>query len=367
MNSNIVLVAGGTGGHIWPAVSFGKWIENNKEGVNVNYICGSRPLEAEIYKSAGIVPFVLEMVGSPLSGRSWGQRLGRLRSLFSSFIRARGFLKKKQPCGCVLFAGYVSFPMIMACKSMGIPLVLHEQNAYAGKVTRIAAWLGIKIFTGWDSCQALAKSDYQAVGVPVRDFLKHSPKEAWAKLNVPADFPNSPRVVVMTGSLGSQSIKELIVKAADDEAFKGWTFVLPALSDSVVKIRDNVFLLPKIWDASLLFGVADMAVVRAGGSTLTEVGTLGIPAVIIPWRGAADDHQRYNAAEYVKNNIGIVADDNQNYDSFKDKLLELYRTNRQNEQKCTNKLYNNVSIICEDFWLALSPEFERSACCGTKQ
>ena len=128
-----------------------------------------------------------------------------------------------------------------------------------------------------------------------------------------------------------------------------------------------MFLLPKIWDASLLFGVADMAVVRAGGSTLTEVGTLGIPAVIIPWSGAADDHQRYNAAEYVKNNIGIVADDNQNYDSFKDKLLELYRTNRQNEQKCTNKLYNNVSIICEDFWLALSPEFERSACCGTKQ
>lgn len=367
MKNNIVLVAGGTGGHIWPAVSFGKWIENNQEGVNVDYICGSRPLEAEIYKSAGIVPFVLKMDGSPLSGRSWQQRLGRLCSLFPAFTKARGFLKEKKPCGCVLFAGYISFPMIMACKSLNIPLVLHEQNAYAGKVTRIASWLGIKIFTGWDSCQALPDAGYRTVGVPVRAFAKHSPEEAWAKLNMPADFPRSPRVVVMTGSLGSQSIKELIIQAADDGEFKDWTFVLPALSKTIERIRENVYLLPKVWDASLLFGIADMAVVRAGGSTLTEVGTLGIPAVVIPWRAAADDHQHYNAAEYVKSNAGIVAEDNQNYAGFKSKILELYRTNMQNEQKCTKKLYNNVGRICEDFWLALSPEFERSACCGTKQ
>lgn len=367
MKSKIVLVAGGTGGHIWPAVSFGRWIENHQDGVKVDYICGSRPLEAEIYKSAGIAPFVLNMDGSPLSGSSWRQRLGRLCSLFSSFTRARAFLKKNRPCGCVLFAGYISFPMIMACKSLGIPLVLHEQNAYAGKVTRIAVWLGIKIFTGWNSCKALAEDGYRTVGVPVRDFVKHRPEEAWAKLSIPAEFPISPRVVVMTGSLGSRSIKELIVKAAGDEAFKGWTFLLPALSDSVVKMRDNVYLLPKIWDASLLFAVADIAVVRAGGSTLTEVGTLGIPAVVIPWKAAADDHQRYNAAEYAISNVAIIADENQNYEGFKEKLLELYRINMQDEQKCTNKLYNNADRICEDFWLALSPEFERSACCGTKQ
>ena len=367
MKDNILLVAGGTGGHIWPAISFGRWIEKTKPEFDVNYMCGSRALEAEIYKSAEVSPFVLDMQGSPLSGSSAAQRLGRLKSLFTSYFEAKRVLKKLKPKACVLFAGYISFPAMFACKSLNIPFLLHEQNAYAGKVTRIASRLGVKICTGWKSCKALSDGTYTFTGVPVRDFDMREADAAWKALNIEDNFPGSPVVAVMTGSLGSLSIKEKISEAAGDSKFENWTFIFPAVSDKPQKAGKNIYLLPKVWDASLLFSVADMAVVRGGGSTLTEVGTLGIPAIVIPWRAAADDHQYFNASAYARENRAIVKEENESGESFKAGLLELYRMYKNNGVNSSEGLYNRAEEICEKLWSALSVEFERSACRGTEQ
>lgn len=352
----LLLVAGGTGGHIWPAVSFGRWLAKNKPDVHIEYACGSRPLELEIYKAADISPHVFPVDGSPLSGDAV-QKIKRIRGQFSAFSDARELLRKIKPGCCALFGGYISMPLLLACKTSKTPCVMHEQNAYAGKVTRLAAKLGTEIFTGWPECAPLASGKFTRIGVPVREFEKYAPERAWRELGLPGEMPLGPKLVVFSGSLGSQSIKDVICSVSRMEEFKNWSFILPAVSESCVRVGENVYLLPKVWNASLLFGLADMAVVRAGGSTLTEIGTLGIPSIVIPWRAAADDHQYHNAISFIAENTAIMADDNANPDGFAKKLLKLRAILDEKRQITTSKLYNNAGRICGDFWLALSSYF----------
>lgn len=367
MKDNILIVAGGTGGHIWPAISFGKWIDLNKPDFCAHYACGSRSLEAEIYKSANIEPNVLQIEGSPFSGRSVSQKIHRFLALFTGFFKARRILKDLNPVYCVLFAGYISFPFILACKFCKIPLALHEQNAYAGKVTRVARKLGIDVYTGWDECKPLPIGSYTSIGVPVRDFETHNNVSAWGKLGFPEDMPSGVKVVVFTGSLGSIPIRKMICDIAIKEKYKNWSFILPSVSDKLEKPHNNVYFLPKIWEASLLFSLADIAVARAGGSTLTEIGTFGIPAIIIPWRRAVDDHQFYNASIYTAENEAVIWDERSDLSDFEKKLFKIYKIYQEPKRENTSKLYNKANKICENLWLALFLKFERSVPSGTRQ
>ena len=228
----IILAAGGTGGHIWPALSFGAWINKNHAECEVRYVCGSRPLEREIYAAAKAEPVVLPVDGSPLAGRGAGQKLARMRALLASYGRASSLVKDFRPDAALVFGGYLSLPVIMACRRAGVRCALHEQNARAGKVTRLASKLGMEIYSGWSECEPLPNKKFIRTGVPVRDFALPARGEAWKNLGLEGEAPGGPVVVVMTGSLGSRAVKDELCKAAGEEPFKSWTFVsskVPAL------------------------------------------------------------------------------------------------------------------------------------------
>ena len=371
----LLLAAGGTGGHIWPALSFGAWIKEHHPECEVGYICGSRPLELEIYRAAGVEPTVLPMEGSPLSGGI--VRSGRrIASLFSAYRTASDAIARFRPDAALLFGGYLSFPVIMACKRGGIYCAMHEQNARAGKVTRLAAKLGLDIYSGWKECLPLLPHKHLRTGVPVRDFVLLPQKEAWRKLPLAAgasvclppkeildaraervqgaalaeDMPAGPKVVVFSGSLGSQSIKEKICEIAATAEFRGWNFIIPAVAEKTERCGGNVWLLPKIWDASLLYAAADMLVLRGGGSTLTEAGVLGIPALIIPWKGATDNHQYHNALSFVSENAGLIWTGDEGTDILVSSLLRLRTMGGKGRGR---GLYGQGNIICENLWSAV--------------
>ena len=267
----IILAAGGTGGHIWPALSFGAWINKNHPECEVRYVCGSRPLEREIYAAAQAEPVVLPVDGSPLAG-------ARLRAEVGAAARAlrlvrqgvAALVKDFAPDAALVFGGYLSLPVIAACRRAGVRCALHEQNARAGKVTRLASKIGMEIYSGWSECEPLPKKKFIRTGVPVRDFALPARGEAWKNLGLEGGVPEGPVAVVMTGSLGSRAVKDELCKAAEEEPFKSWTFVFAAVADKIERPSQNVWLLPKVWDAAQLYGLADMLVLRAGGSTLTE-------------------------------------------------------------------------------------------------
>ena len=356
MTNRLLLVAGGTGGHIWPAISFGQWIGRNKPGSYVSYVCGRRTMEIEIYRSAGIEPNQLQIEGSPLSGgglekfkRAYGQLPAVRRSV--SLIRA------EKPDCVLLFGGYISFPVLLACKILRKPVAVHEQNAYAGKVTRLASKMGTEIYSGWRECLPLPSSKFTRIGVPVREFVKVPPKDAWNELGLPGELPEGPKLLVFSGSLGSSHIKDLVINLSTEKEFSGWTFIIPALSEKTEKVSENVYILPKVWKTELLYSLADVAVVRVGGSTLTEVSVLGIPSLVIPWEGAADNHQYYNAVSFSSENRAILWNGEGSREDFAKNLLRLYdiHLNKNNIEK--GKQYNGAGRICEDLWFALSSYF----------
>ena len=353
MTTKLLLVAGGTGGHILPAISFGQWIGKNKPEVSVSYICGRRPLEMEIYSSAGIEPYKLQIEGSPFSGRGL-DKVKRTYGQLSALKESVSFLRFSSPDCVLLFGGYVSFPMLMASKILRIPFAVHEQNAYAGKVSRIASKMGAEIYTGWRECLPLDTSKYTRIGVPVREFPKVSPVDAWKELGLPGELPKGPRLLVFSGSLGSASIKDLVIEVSSERDFTGWTFILPAISEKAEKVKENVFLLPKVWKTELLYSLADMATVRGGGSTLTEVAVLGIPSLVIPWEGAADNHQYYNAVSFSSENRAIIWDGRGTGKDFAKNLIRLYDIHLDKNNKEQGKQYNSAGQICRDLWLALS-------------
>lgn len=359
MSKSIVLVAGGTGGHIWPAISFGKWIEKHHDDYAIHHICGNRKLEMEIHTAAGTSPYILDMDGSPLGGRNLFQKISRCFSLGRTYLRALKYLKKVKPSCCILFAGYISFPVLLACKTLGIYVVLHEQNAYAGRVTRIAAKMGVEIYSGWKQCQPLPEKKFTPIGIPVRTMKEYLPEEAWKELGFNCELPATPRVVVMTGSLGSNSIKNTILDISSKAPFNKWSFILPAVAEKNECINDNIYLLPKTWNIAPLYALSDMLIVRAGGSTLAEVAQIGKPAMIIPWLKSCDSHQSYNATSFASDFYALIYDENSTKEDFEKKLSELAIISSKYKKNIGNRMYNNMgSVVCENLWFALSPKFE---------
>ena len=271
----VLIASGGTGGHIFPAIVFGKNLQEH--GDVVEWLCGSRELERTIYNSAGIEPVCLPLAGSPMGTRSINKILGRVADVFRSVAVTSRVMKAFRPDEVYLFGGYISFAPLLLAKVKGIPVTLHEQNTVAGRVTRLASRMGAKILTGWPVCEGI--KDFTYYGIPVREPVRVEREEALRTLGL--SLPAGSKIVgVAGGSLGSGPLSEILKKAA--KLCGGCEFILSQ------------------WDMNPFYSVSDILVCRAGGSTLAEALKWGMPTISIPWSGAMDNHQEKNAQEFVK-------------------------------------------------------------------
>lgn len=342
-----LLAAGGTGGHIFPAVAFGQWL-SQKHGADITYLCGSRDVELSIYRGVDIEPRVLEISGSPLGISGIMPKLKRVKELAASYRDAARIIDQLHPDACISFGGYASAPMLLAAKRRGIKTIAHEQNASAGIMTKAAAKIGIPIAAGWKVCRGV--SDFTYTGVPVRQMRKMSRDEAWGELEMPCDRPAGIVVVAMSGSLGSSGLSKTIMQAADDEQLNNFTFLMldPKIS-SATKCGSRAYQIPQRWDIAPVFSVADIVITRCGASTLSEVAAADIPCVAAPWRGAARDHQMHNAIEFANAPHRIIW--NEKKDDVEDmtlKLKELEKYLSNSEKHNGSKLYyNEDETVCE--------------------
>ncbi|GHV51166.1 UDP diphospho-muramoyl pentapeptide beta-N acetylglucosaminyl transferase [Synergistales bacterium] len=335
-----------------PAAAFGDWIMKNQSGVSVKYICGSRPLEAEIYGSLKISPFVINIEGSPIAAPR-GKKLKRWSDLARGFFAAKDFMLDEKPDLCVLFGGYISLGVMLLSKiygrRAGIKTVAHEQNARAGRVTRIASRLGVQVMSGWRECCPLGPNNYRYVGVPARALRDMTREEAGRELGLTGTYDAT--VLVMTGSLGSGKISELIGRLAERDELKNWRFLI---IDSKIKgkrnLSENVTALPRMWDISPLFAAADVLMTRCGASTLSEVEASGLPAVIVPWRGAADDHQMANARQLRAYDRIKIWDEGAGQEELARGLLSLGQSSGGVPGGIGKTMYNTSGSICKNLW-----------------
>lgn len=291
-----IIAGGGTGGHVTPALALGEALR--RSGDEVLFVGSARGLEARLVPEAG---FDLEALPSEqVMGRSVFGRLRGAWSILRSTVRAFRITRRFGADAVLSVGGYAAMPAALAARLARRPLFLVEPNAIPGRVNRLTARFARTVFTGFESTRGAlpAKTESLCVGVPLRRALRR----AFADRGE-ARVPQLPlRVLVFGGSQGARQLNETVPEALsrlrprsvevfhqtgerEREAVEARYAALGLPAEVVAFERD----MPK------RYAWADLAICRAGALTVAELALAGMPALLVPYPFAADDHQAANA------------------------------------------------------------------------
>ncbi len=305
MNANrtLMVMAGGTGGHVYPALAVAEALR--ARGWEVFWLGTKTGLEARAVPEAGI-----EMVWISMSGLRGN---GLLRKLLTPFMLLRAFWQsltaiiKRRPDVVLGMGGYTAFPGGMMASLLGKPLVVHEQNSIAGLTNRVLACLADRTLVAFPAAFTHAgdkpipcgKTNKEWVGNPVREPIAQLVNENEKY----AGREGALRLLVVGGSLGAAALNELLPRAlALLPQEQRPDVVHQSGHQHVQKLRENYAaagveadVRDFIDDMATLYEWCDVAVCRAGAMTVAELACAGVPAVLVPFPFAVDDHQTTNA------------------------------------------------------------------------
>jgi UDP-N-acetylglucosamine--N-acetylmuramyl-(pentapeptide) pyrophosphoryl-undecaprenol N-acetylglucosamine transferase len=287
-----LIMAGGTGGHIFPGLAVAEGLR--QRGWQVHWLGAPAPsMESQLVPGRGFELHTVEFSG--LRGKGWRTLLQLPLRLLRGFTQSRRILRQLKPQVVVGLGGYISFPGGCMARWLGIPLVLHEQNAIAGMANRWLARIARRAFCAFP--QALPGAQW--VGNPLRAaFLqKPGPDDRMQGRSGPL------RVLVVGGSLGAQALNQIVPQALAliDPArrplvtHQSGAKQIEALRANYAQAGVQAELTPFIDDTAQAFAQADLVICRAGASTVTELAAVGVAAILVPFPHAVDDHQTHNA------------------------------------------------------------------------
>lgn len=298
----VLVMAGGTGGHVFPALAVAERLR--ELGVPLLWLGTARGLEARVVPEAGFQLVTLPVGGFRGKGlmRQILAPLGALHALF----RCLGLFLRKRPGAVLGLGGYASGPGGLAAWLLRIPLVIHEQNAVPGLTNRILAHLATRIL---ESFPGSFRASLKAVhtGNPVRHKVLAVPAHG------PARAPEGLRLLVLGGSQGA-SILNRVVPAAlvgIQSSLAGVWHQSGAAEQELTQKRYAELGVPArveafIAEIASAYGWADLALCRAGASTLFELCAAGLPAILVPYPHAVDDHQTANARYLAARGAAIL-------------------------------------------------------------
>jgi UDP-N-acetylglucosamine--N-acetylmuramyl-(pentapeptide) pyrophosphoryl-undecaprenol N-acetylglucosamine transferase len=301
MAARIVVMAGGTGGHVFPALAVAQ--ELRAQGHTVTWLGAPRSFEANLVPQ---YDFILDTIQAyRLRGQNIVDTLLAPLRLLRSIAQAYQVLRQRKPDVLLGMGGFVSAPGGLAARILGIPLVIHEQNAIAGMSNRYLARMARKVLQAFPASFP-AKVQAEVIGNPVRAEIAQlaDPAERMGQ-RVIQDQPV--RLFVIGGSLGAQALNEQVPQALAllpkaqrpqvcHQAGKGKTEVAKqAYQDLGVQAEVCTFM----DDMAEVYAQADLLICRAGALTVSEIATAGVAAIFIPFPYAVDDHQTANAQYLV--------------------------------------------------------------------
>jgi UDP-N-acetylglucosamine--N-acetylmuramyl-(pentapeptide) pyrophosphoryl-undecaprenol N-acetylglucosamine transferase len=299
---NFVLAAGGTGGHMVPAHALAAELTARGHGVMV--ITDDRGAK---------IPGLFDKIPVHVlpAGRLGGGPLGLLKAVFAIIAgrsEAKGIYRDHRPDAVVGFGGYPAFPALLAASSMGIPTLLHEQNAVLGRVNRLLAGRATAIATAFSGTERI-KPGYEdkvvLVGNPVRSEIARI-----GELPFPPFDDTAPLKVLVTGGSQGATILGRVVPEGlamlDRSLRHRLQVVQQCRPDDIEQIRARYAelgipaeLMTYILDMAAKLGDAHLVISRSGASTMAELSAAGRPAILIPFAAATDDHQTANTREMV--------------------------------------------------------------------
>ncbi|HXH03913.1 MAG TPA: undecaprenyldiphospho-muramoylpentapeptide beta-N-acetylglucosaminyltransferase [Candidatus Competibacteraceae bacterium] len=290
----VVIMAGGTGGHIFPGLAVAEALRRRQ--VPVVWLGTPQGLEAQLVPPSGIPIEWIRVRG--LRGSALSQRIKAPFMLAAALCQAGLILRRLRPRLVLGMGGFASGPGGMMARLLGIPLVVHEQNAVPGMTNRVLARLAARVLQAFpDSFPARCRA--LTVGNPVRDSIAALPPPAQRFQG----RGGRPRLLVLGGSQGALALNQLLpqalarlpVPARPEVWHQAGGAMLESTQAAYREAGVEARLLPFIDDMAAAYGWADLVVCRAGALTVAELAAAGIGALLVPFPFAVDDHQTANA------------------------------------------------------------------------
>ncbi len=301
MTKRIVIMAGGTGGHIFPALAVAQFLQT--QGWQISWLGTKAGLESRVIPEAGIEIDWLSVSG--LRGKGLLSKFTAIFKLAKSCLEARRILKQRQPNIVLGMGGFVAAPGGLMAKVLGIPLIIHEQNRVVGTTNKLLAKIATKVLQGFPNSFAL-KFNAICTGNPLRKSFIDSVNQNDSIKN------ETLKILIVGGSQGAKALNETVPNAI--ALLKNSVQVRhqtgSAMQNEVAKKYENLELNAEtsafIDDMAAAYSWADLIICRAGAMTISEVAAMGIPAIFIPLPNAIDDHQTANAKYLTESGAAIL-------------------------------------------------------------
>ncbi|MEL7530250.1 MAG: undecaprenyldiphospho-muramoylpentapeptide beta-N-acetylglucosaminyltransferase [Bacteroidota bacterium] len=301
MQKRVIISGGGTGGHIFPAVSIAGEIKRRDPDAEILFVGAKGGMELEVVPRYGykIEAVWISGIHRQITLRNIRRNLLFPIKLASSLLNAGKIVRRFKPQCVVGVGGYASGPIGRVASGRGLPLFLCEQNAYPGLVNRWLAKRATRILLGnADAGKYFPKEKIQVTGNPIRSFELADRASAAAKMGLD---PERPIVLSLGGSLGALTLNEAFKKDALRFAEAGVQLVWQCGKGYYEKLKPQVpehkdiRLMAFIEDMAAAYAAADIVISRAGGSTISELTALSKPAILVPSPNVSEDHQTKNA------------------------------------------------------------------------
>ncbi len=340
----VLIAAGGTGGHINPALSLAQEIRSRYPDAGILFVGTADHMEATLVPKSGFDFATINISGFQRSLSFSGiiENLRTLKKLAFVTGQCRKIINEFKPDVAVGFGGYVSGPVVRTAHKMGIRTAIHEQNAFPGKTNiALSRYVDAVMLTSEDAKKYLkCKKEPYITGLPVREEILTAEKtSARRELGIPSDAD----VVLSTGgSLGAVAINdnmcEVIKKFADEDIIfihgygqNGRTMPEKLKAAGVdIETNKNLHISEYIYDMAKYMAAADLVISRAGASSLAEIQVLGKASYLIPYPYASENHQYYNAMTLVNRAAAMVCEQKE---LTSDKLCEVISELKENKEK----------------------------------
>lgn len=367
----VVIAAAGTGGHINPGIAIANKIMEKEPNSKVIFVGTDRGLENDLVPRAGYELKQIDAYG--INRKINIDNVKRLYKTIKSVGQAKKILQEFKPDVVIGTGGYICISVGLAAKKLNIPIVLHESNAFPGVAVKLLSKNASKVLVGFeDAKERLPKAKKVVVtGTPSKiknvslteNEKSKKREELGLKLNMPL-------VLVFGGSQGAKSINEALLGIIENKLNKNYQIIWAAGQSNYENIKqelsnknmsisniENIKIMPYIYNMQEVMEISDLVVCRSGAMTITEISTLGKPAIFIPFPFATENHQEYNAKVLANVNAAkIILDKDLTYDKLNstiDEIIEKPATlkamgenaKKVAKQNVADKIYEEIKQI----------------------
>lgn len=350
----VVISAGGTGGHIYPALAIINKIKEREPKSEFLYIGTHNRMEKDIIPQYNIPFETIEIYG--FNRKKLHKNVKVITSFYKSYQKCKKLIKDFNPDIVIGVGGYVTGPVIYAAQKLGYPTFIHEQNSVPGKcnqfLSKYVTLIGVSFKSTIDK---FPKDKAIFTGNPCSEDAVFKVPMKKSELGL---SEQKPLVLIVMGSLGSSKINDYFINtfsAFNKKDYQVLYVTGKSSYDSVknIKVPSNVKLVPYIENMTRIMKNTDVIVTRAGASTLSEIIALQVPSIIIPSPYVADNHQYKNAVDMVKKDAAIMIEEKDLKGDILVRQIDLLINNEEKKKKMKSNLKdfainNSATIIYEN-------------------